>query len=331
MTSHVKPPTSVDVARAAGVSQATVSYVLNDSPGARVGDETRERVKEAAARLGYVPHASARALRTGHSGLVLLPLSLARTGRLAQDLLDEMGDELRERGYTLIQYGERRLKGAAAARSWAELRPVAVLVEVDRLSKAAVDLLKASGVKAVIGFGAERPSPLVPVSLYDQEAIGACAAEHLVSRGRTRLAAVVPREQGIDKMGAGRWRGVCRVAPGAERIELTFSEDEAARFAARSDLPDGVFAYNDEYAMLVVSALRDAGVRVPEDVAVVGADDLVIAGLMRPRLTSVHVDPTTTPGELITMIDEIIRGERAAGPWAVLSRYEPRLVVRETT
>lgn len=326
----MKPPTSVDVARAAGVSQATVSYVLNDSPGARVGDETRERVKEAAARLGYVPHASARALRTGHSGLVLLPLSLARTGRLAQDLLDAMEEALRERGYTLVQYGERRLKGAAAARSWAELRPVAVLAEVDRLTKPAVDLLKSSGVKAVIGLSAERPSPLVPVLMYDHEALGACAAEHLVSRGRTRLAAVVPRERGIDQMGVGRWRGVCRVAPGAERIDLAFSEEEAARFAGRTDLPDGLFAYNDEYAMLVISALHDAGVRVPEDVAVVGADDLVIAGLMRPRLTSVRVDSTTTPGELIAMIDEIVRGERTAGPGVVLSGYVPRVVVRET-
>ncbi|MFI6505272.1 LacI family DNA-binding transcriptional regulator [Nonomuraea typhae] len=325
-----RPPTSVDVARAAGVSQATVSYVLNDNPNARVSEETRQRVRDAAARLGYVPDASARTLRTGRSGIVLVPLSPARTGGLVRDLLDDMGEELRPRGYTLVQYGERHLRGVAAAKVWAALRPSAIIVEADRLTGASVDLLRASGTHTVIGF-ADAPSPLVPTVVMDQEAVGACAARHLLERGRRRLAAVVPREEVVDVMGLGRLRGVRQVAPEAERIDLAFTEEAARTVATGGDLPDGIFAYNDEYALLLMSALQDAGIRVPEDVAIVGADDLLLASLVRPRLTSVHFDTTATPADMAASIDAMVRGERAAEPGSVISLYGPRLVVRSSS
>ncbi|WP_327087627.1 LacI family transcriptional regulator [Nonomuraea sp. NBC_01738] len=324
-----RPPTSVDVARAAGVSQATVSYVLNDNPNARVSELTRQRVRDAAARLGYVPDASARTLRTGRSGIVLIPLSAARVGGLARDLLDDLGDELRLRGYTLVQYGERRLKGVAAAKAWAGLRPSAVIVEADRLTAASVELLRTSGTQVVIGLGGG-PSPLVPVAVMDHAIIGALAARHLVERGCTRVAAVVPREQGIDAMGVSRLRGVRQIVPGAERIDLAFNPEEAGRLAAGGDLPDGIFAYNDEYALLVMSALQDAGLRVPEDVAIVGADDLLLASLVRPRLTTVRFDTLSLPSDLAVMIDELVRGERQPKPGAVFELFRPRLIVRSS-
>ncbi|MGW2152019.1 LacI family DNA-binding transcriptional regulator [Nonomuraea sp. NPDC001699] len=322
-----RPPTSVDVARAAGVSQATVSYVLTDNPHARVSEETRRRVRDAAARLGYVPDAAARTLRTGRSGIVLMPLSRARVGRLAQQVFDELEEEFRARGYTLVQYGERTLKGVAAARSWLALRPSAVIVEAARLTRPAVDLLHASGVRAVVGLS-DQPSPLVPAVVFDHRALGAAAARHLVERGSRRLAAVVPREEGVDAMGRARLAGVREVVPGAARIDLAFSEEEAGRIVRAGDLPDGVFAYNDEYAMLLISALQDAGLRVPEDVAVVGADDLPICTLMRPRLTSVHFDATASPADLAGEIDQIVRGERPSVAGEVVARFAPRLVIR---
>ncbi|MFI7417696.1 LacI family DNA-binding transcriptional regulator [Nonomuraea sp. NPDC049684] len=324
-----RPPTSVDVARAAGVSQATVSYVLTDNPRARVSEETRRRVRDAAARLGYVPDAAARALRTGHSGIVLMPLSRARVGRLAQQVFDELEEGLRARGHTLVQYGERTLKGVAAARSWLALRPSVVLVEAARLTRPAVELLHASGVRAVIGLS-DQPSPLVPAVVFDHRALGAVAARHLVERGSRRVAAVVPREEGIDAMGLARLAGVREVVPGAARIDLAFSEEEAGRVVRAGDLPDGVFAYNDEYAMLLISALQDAGLRVPGDVAVVGADDLPICTLMRPRLTSVHFDATASPADLAGEIDGIVRGVRPSAAGEVLARFEPRLVARSS-
>ncbi|RJL23613.1 LacI family DNA-binding transcriptional regulator [Bailinhaonella thermotolerans] len=335
-----RPATSVDVARLAGVSQATVSYVLNDRPGARVGEETRRRVREAAETLGYVPHASARSLRTGRSGLVLLALSVAPTGRLVAGILDDLEAAFRERGYTLVQYGERRLRGVTAARAWAELRPVAVIAETYRLTEAAVRLLRSSGVRAVVGFG-EGPSPLVATSVIDHAEIGSLAAGHLHDRGRRRLAAIVPKEEGLRKMGLGRLRGAERAAEArgltVERVDLAFDEDEAAAAVAAwrsrdpGERPDGVFAYNDDYAMLLMSALLDAGVAVPGDVALAGCDDLPQARFTRPRLTSVRVESPPPDAGLVAAVDAAIRQERPLNPGEVLSRVQCALIARDSS
>ena len=81
-----------DVAAAAGVSQATVSYVLNDTPGQKIPDETRERVRQAASELGYVPHAAARALRAGNSNLVLFITRQFPFGVNISALTDRLAD-----------------------------------------------------------------------------------------------------------------------------------------------------------------------------------------------------------------------------------------------
>ncbi|GGS81230.1 LacI family transcriptional regulator [Planobispora rosea] len=331
-TPPTRPPTSLDVARLAGVSQATVSYVLNDRPGARVSDETRARVREAADRLGYVPHAGARTLRTGRSGLVLISMEDIPYGPLAVGTLEELDRELSRRGYTLVQYGARRLKGVPAARAWAELRPVAVLAGAGKLNRQAVEVLRSAGVKAVVALGS-RPSPVVPSVVLDHEGIGVMAAEHLIDRGCRSLAAVVPAEDGLREMGEHRLAGVQRVARAREipltRVDLPFHEDGAAALAELWRRVDGVFAYNDDYAMLLMAVLGDAGLAVPGDVRIVGCDDLPLAALLRPRLTTIRLDVSATPSALVQRLEEII----AESP-AVPSRIDPwtaTLIVRESS
>ncbi|MCC5578326.1 LacI family DNA-binding transcriptional regulator [Microtetraspora sp. AC03309] len=338
-----KPPTSLDVAREAGVSQATVSYVLNDRQGVRISDETRARVLEAVDRLGYVPHAGARTLRTGHSGLVLVPLVDVPYGPLAVGLMEELDRELSRLGYTMIQYGARRLKGVAAARAWAELRPVAVLAPAGRLTRQSVDVLHSAGIKAVIGIGVVGwSSEIVSTMTLDHEGIGATAAEHLLARGSRTLTAIVPAEDGLRDMGLLRAAGVRRVAAARgvpyTQVDLAFSE---AATAARLDVwraadttghartKHGVFAYNDEYAMLLMAVLADNGFSVPGDVAVVGCDDLPLANLLRPRLTTVRLDVTTGPVMLAQTLDEIVRGG-AAGRRR-LALWSHALVERDST
>jgi DNA-binding LacI/PurR family transcriptional regulator len=303
-------PTSTDVARLAGVSRATVSYVLNETDGGRISEQTKARVRAAAEELGYVPHAAARSLRAGRTGIVLLPALESPIGPLYATFLAELQSALRGRGYTTVLYGSGGEEGGlAAARAWAELRPVAVLAggATGVLPRDAVDLLKRSGTQAVVSLGTE-PSPGAHAVVLDQTEIGASAVAHLRDRGRRRIGVVVPDDPGLVGFSLPRLEGARRTDPSVRRLDLAWSEASAAALAARwRELElDAVFAYNDEFAMLLMRALEEQGLRVPEDVALVGADDLMLGRLLRPRLTTVHV-PLPSGGWLADLIDRLVR------------------------
>ncbi|MFE6839823.1 LacI family DNA-binding transcriptional regulator [Streptomyces sp. NPDC057705] len=305
-------PTSADVARLAGVSRATVSYVLNNAEAVRISEPTRRKVREAAEELGYVPHAAARSLRAGHTRIVLLPTPNVPIGPLYSAFLNELQWALRRLDYTVVQYGSLGLSGDEAVRAWAELRPVAVisLGEIT-LSAHNVATLKRAGARAVITMGPVGV-PGAHALVMDQQEVGARAAAHLVERGRRRIGVVVPEEEGLELFSAPRLAGARAVA-GAEgaRVEpvpMAYSEESAAALAARwRGLGlDAAFAYNDEYAMLLMRAFQDEGLRVPEDVAVIGADDLLIGRLLRPRLSTVRIE-MPTGDHLASLVDHAVR------------------------
>ncbi|MEU8437941.1 LacI family DNA-binding transcriptional regulator [Streptomyces sp. NPDC029216] len=325
------PPTSADVARLAGVSRATVSYVLNNAEAVRISEPTRRKVRAAAEELGYVPHAAARSLRAGHTRIVLLPTPHVPVGPLYSAFLNELQWALRRLDYTVVQYGGLGLDGDEAVRAWAELRPVAVISLGETvLSAHNVDTLKRAGARAVITLGPDRVAGAHAL-VMDQAEVGARAAAHLAERGRRRIGVVVPEEQGLDFFSAPRLAGARSVA-GTEvtPLDLAYTEESAGALAARwGELGlDGVFAYNDEYAVLLLRALLDAGVRVPEDVAVMGADDLLIGRLMRPRLSTVRIEMPS--GErLAGLVDRAVRV-----PSAIAERHDLMgavAVAREST
>ncbi|MFD7628625.1 LacI family DNA-binding transcriptional regulator [Streptomyces sp. NPDC059851] len=331
-------PTSADVARLAGVSRATVSYVLNDAAAVRISEPTRRKVRQAAEELGYVPHAAARSLRAGHTRIVLLPAPEGPVGPLHSAFLNQLQRALRRLGYTVVQYGSLGLSGDEATRAWAELRPVAVVC-LGRITLSArnVDTLKRAGARAVITMG-PAPVPGAHALVTDQAEIGVRAAAHLLERGRRRIGVVVPVEEGPAPSARSRLEGArsavrCAVSPAAPSapsadgpsgaaaadvgtvsgagvvpLPMAYTEESAAELAARwrSLGLDGVFAYNDEYAMLLMRALLDEGLRVPEDVAVIGADDLLLGRLLRPRLSTVRI-AMPTGDHLAELVDRAVR------------------------
>ncbi len=309
-------PTSADVARLAGVSRATVSYVLNNTSAVRISEPTRRRVHEAAKELGYVPHAAARSLRAGHSRMVLMPAPGFPVGSLYSRFLGDLQLALGRLDYTVVQHGSVGLHGDEAARAWAELRPVAVLVSGAGLGPKGVTVLKRSGARAVVTLGPESVDGAHAL-LMDHEAVGHCAARHLHDRGRRRIGVVVPEEEGLESFSAPRLQGVRRALYGTgatlTELPLAYAEGSAARLAARwRDLGlDAVFAYNDEYAMLLTRALQDEGVRVPADTAVIGADDLMLGRLLRPRLSTVHIE-LPSGRDLAELVDRAVRDPGAA-------------------
>lgn len=288
-TTGPAPVTSADVARLASVSRATVSFVLNDTQGHRVSDTTRARVLDAAKQLGYVPHAAARSLRAGRSNLVLMPTSVSAIGRLVSDWVDDLHSELEARGYTAVLHAGRFSDAVTAARAWAELRPAAVLaLDGDHFTAPAADLLRRAGVRGLLAFAA-RPVEGIHTVEFDHTRIGAVAAEHLIARGCRRIGVVMPQERGLDAFAQPRLVGAQSVAARhmatVTAVEMAYSLESAAELAQRwhgLDL-DAVFAHNDEYAALLMHALQDAGIVVPDEVAVVGSDDLVLSALQRDR------------------------------------------------
>ena len=309
-------PTSADVARLAGVSRATVSYVLNNTSAVRISDPTRRRVHEAAKELGYVPHAAARSLRAGHSRMVLMPASPVPVGPLYSQFLNELQWALSRLDYTVVQHGSVGLRGDEAARAWAELRPVAVLVPGSGLGPQGVAVLKRSGARAVVTLGPERVEGAHAL-LMDHDRVGHSAGAHLVARGRRRIGVVVPEEPGLEIFSKPRLEGVRRALHGtdatATELPLAYDEEAAAGLAGRWRTLglDAVFAYNDEYAMLLMRALQDEGIDIPEETAVVGADDLMLGRLLRPRLSTVHID-LPSGRDLAELVDRAVREPGAA-------------------
>ncbi|MFD5623952.1 LacI family DNA-binding transcriptional regulator [Streptomyces yangpuensis] len=307
-----RPPTAPAPllgARRGGGAAATVSYVLNNAAAVRISEPTRRRVREAAEELGYVPHAAARSLRAGHTRIVLLPTPHVPIGPLYSNFLNELQWALRRLDYTVVQYGSLGLGGDEAVRAWAELRPVAVisLGEIT-LSSHNVATLKRAGARAVITMGPVGV-PGAHVLVLDQQEVGARAAAHLVGRGRRRIGVVVPREEGMELFSAPRLAGARRVEGAeVEALPMAYSEESAAELAARwrGLRLDAAFAYNDEYAMLLMRALQDEGLRVPEEVAVIGADDLLLGRLLRPRLSTVRIE-MPTGDHLASLVDRAVR------------------------
>ncbi|MER6158907.1 LacI family DNA-binding transcriptional regulator [Streptomyces sp. NPDC001868] len=304
-------PTSADVARLAGVSRATVSYVLNNTSAVRISEPTRRRVHEAAKELGYVPHAAARSLRAGHSRLVLMPTPNVPIGPLYSQFINEIQWALSRLDYTVVQHGGIGLRGDDAARAWAELRPVAVIVPGVGIGPQGVAVLKRSGAKAVVTLTPE-PVEGAHALILDHAGVGHSAGRHLVERGRRRIGVVVPEEPGFGVFSLPRLAGVRRAVQGTDatvtELPLAYDEAAAARLARdwRSLGLDAVFAYNDEYAMLVMRALQDEGIGVPEETAVVGADDLMLGRLLRPRLSTVHLE-LPSGRELAELVDRVVR------------------------
>ncbi|MFI9628935.1 LacI family DNA-binding transcriptional regulator [Streptomyces sp. NPDC052042] len=310
-------PTSADVARLAGVSRATVSYVMSGSTTVRISEPTRRRVRAAATELGYVPHAAARSLRAGHSRTVLLPTVDLPAGPLHHHFLHELESGLRGLDYTVVQYGSTGLDADEAARAWAELRPVAVVAPgTIPLTPRGISTLRRSGARAVITLG-PRPVTGAHALVMDQREIGGRAVAHLLARGRRRIGVIMPEERGLGPYAeprlAGARDGARNHAALVEPVPLRYEEDAAVGLAARwRDLGfDAVFAYDDTYAMLLMRALEDAGVDVPGETAVIGADDLVLGRLLRPRLSTVRTEPATDQ-PLADLVDRLVRRPGAA-------------------
>lgn len=285
-----------DVARAAGVSVATVSRVYNGS--LLVRQETSARVREVAQRLGYSPHGAARSLITSrtHTLGVLLP---DLYGEFFSEVIRGIDLAAQQAGYHLLVSSAR--DGSHSLES--ALR--SMRGRVDGLIVMSPDLDAGASQRSL-----PEHFPVVllncPPSDAGYDSLGIANFEgaramvrHLADLGHRRIAIIQGAERNFDA--AERLRGYRAAlaerglpqSPGLE-LEGDFSEAAGHRAAQRlleaSPRPTAVFAANDGMAIGALSAFREAGLRVPQDIAIGGFDDIPMARYVEPALSSVQVD-----------------------------------------
>jgi DNA-binding LacI/PurR family transcriptional regulator len=314
-----RPPTSMDVARLAHVSRATVSYVLNRSENTRISEETKKRVRQAAASLGYIPHKIASSLRSGRSDLVLLPFFDWPYNEGSIAFLRELALQLDHLGYTVMLRFFGRSEKRSLIRKIATFHPVGMITVAGEFSKAEVDLLSRNGMRAILAYGAALTTGIPSVSI-DFTTVGVCVGEYLAAKGFQRVAGVVPRDTRILHIGLERLEGLQNVASRSgmlvERVDLGFDPAEAALLAQKwktGARPQAIFTYNDEYGMLLMSALLNAGLEIPAQLSLVGCDDLPLGRMFHPRLTTVNIDDGSPAHEIAVYFDRLIRGQNPEG------------------
>jgi DNA-binding LacI/PurR family transcriptional regulator len=321
--------TSADVAREAGVSRATVSYVLNNTPHQTIPPETRRRVLDAAARLDYAPSAAARTLRSGRSDVVLCLLPDWPVGQEVGTLLSHLSAALARYGMTFVAHPSTRAD-RPFTEIWKALTPAAVLA-FEEISEEEIATMRAAGVAplvALLGRSRRRRRELeVP-----QQRVGRLQAEHLAAAGHTRLGYAYPDDPRVAIFAEPRLDGVrivCRAAGLAQPVVRTVAlEADAAADAAgawHDAAVSGICAYNDEVALAVLAGMRLRGLTAPADLAVIGVDDIPPARLAVPTLTTIATDQTVVAEQLADTIVNVIAGRPGPdGPALTVSRVISR-------
>lgn len=326
-------PTGREIAQAAGVSQATVSRVVQGS--ARVSEENRRRVEEAMAKFGYVPNAQARAMRTQRSGAI---------GVIAGEFTNPW--------YPVMMYALAREINRAGLRInfWVS--------DGENSEQAAIEAIRSKLIDGLIFTTATRDSQALPMALElglpvvlvnrslenitsdqvtgDNIGGGAAVASYFLKHGRTRVAVV----------GGGPWVSTGRErrkgfldiyadagihVPSARAPETGFTHQaglDAGRALLAADPPQAIFCATDIIAFGVIDAAKERGLRVPEDLWVAGYDDIPMSAWRVLDLTTVR-----QPIDEMARLSLKILLARIKNPETAVEqeRFQPELIVRGTT
>ena len=342
--------TLLDVARACGFSVSTVSIVLSEAPLSKnVAAKTREQIQTMARKLGYHPDASARSLRRRHSQTIaVLAYDLSdpfcipilrgiQSGLQATDYLPLLMDAQTQRRLFdsyLKMILERRAEAAIIIASW-------VFEEANLLAD-----IEKNHVPIVI-IGRDLTGRRISSVLVDNETGGELAMRHLYELGHRKIAVIRGPEELFD--GEPRWAGVRRAAAGVgididPRLvrQLPSLLDPTSAFEGGLRLTQdilasgrpftAVLAFDDLTALGVVRGLTDAGLRVPEDCSVLGFDDVLLAEVATPGLSTIR-QPLKEMGLHATNWVLQALDAREGGKKLVPQLYkaQPELVVRSST
>jgi DNA-binding LacI/PurR family transcriptional regulator len=325
-----------DIARAAGVSESTVSRALADNP--LVAKRTRDRIQEIAATVGYVVNPVASGLRSRQSGVIAVAIPLVHeqdqhlSDPFMMTMLALLADALSDRGYNMLLSKVPAHEDGWVRKLQQPGRADGVILIGQSFEHAAINDAARAGL-AVVAWGTQLASQKYPSVGTDNRAGGELAARHVLAAGRRRVAFL--GDERLPEIGHRfeGYRTALRahgIRPAASlHVRSHFTSDEAYRAArelCRSGSAfDAIVAASDVIAINAMRAVAESGRRVPQDVSVVGFDDILLAQYAQPALTTVRQDIAAGASALVDTVIAAIRGEKPAS--VVLA---PRLILRDS-
>lgn len=295
MTENGRTVTMREVAERAGVSVTTVSHVINDKPGVRIGAKTRSRVRQAVADLGYRPNILAKNLVQGTSRFIGLVADSIATTPFAGQIIRGAQEEAWRHGRVLL-VANTEADAAAEQNALAmmlEYQVSGILYSSWTHQALALPPVLAEAEHVLVNCYA--PGTDAPAVVPDEVAGGRTATEMLIAQGHERIAFLNTTSPSPAREGRLRGHREALVEAGLPVDDAlvvdALPEQEGGYDAADRVLELGataVFCHNDRVAMGLYDALRERGLRIPEDLSVVGFDNQeVIAGHLRPALSTV--------------------------------------------
>lgn len=326
--------TSLDVAERAGVSQSAVSRVF--TPGASASKRTAEKVRRAAAELGYRPNVLARSLITGRSRIIGLVVAYLEN-YFYPEAVERLSMALQEQGYRVLVFMAAPTVGKVdgVLQEILDYQVDGIVLASVSMSSLLAERCQAVGIPVVL-FNRDQDDERLSSVTTDNRAGGRALAGLLVSHGHERIAYVAgfegastqrDRELGFrEGLGAA---GRELYARGVGNFDYATAQDAARRMFDRAAPPDAVFVCNDHMAFAVMDVLRfELGLKVPRDVAVVGFDDVPPAAWPAYSLTTFRQRINRMVAETVTTLMDRIEA-RETGPRRI--KIDGSLIVRGST
>jgi DNA-binding LacI/PurR family transcriptional regulator len=304
--------TSADVARRAGVSRATVSFVLNQRSDKRISPQTQEAVLQAARELSYQPSSAARVLRSGRSEVVMVLVPEWPPATAIDIFLAEVGNQLAVAGLACVRNYGAHWRGRLST-LWGLMSPAAVIT-LEPLNDADRIATENAGIPEVVSWFLDSPKGRHK-TLISQMEVARLQVDYLVARGHHRLAYITSPEKIHSQFCRSRTRGflaACRAQGLRSPTVLTLpGEPAAARTMLKAcltqpDPPTAICAYSDVVAFALLAAARQTGVSIPGDVALIGVDDLEVSAFADPPLTTVRFNLRQEAAEVTRRVCETL-------------------------